>query len=137
MTNRILSSLAFVVGGIAAFYVSFVLGALQGFGAAQAGMGAGAGSRASSGDAVLLWPICLYFAVSAVGLAVCRKRDSLEITASLAHVFLLLALLALCVGGMGSSGGLLMGLLLPVVVLVFLSPWLALWAVILFRSKKT
>ena len=134
MTGRIIASLAFVVGCVVTW---LGLAVLSRFATSQAGMSASAVSGPPSVDALIPWLACLYFFVSAVGVAVCRKREALRVVAVVAHLFLLAAFLALCSEGLGKGSqkfftGLL---LLSVLTAVFFSPWFAVWSFILTRRN--
>ncbi|HTH46261.1 MAG TPA: hypothetical protein VMB21_01995 [Candidatus Limnocylindria bacterium] len=134
MIGRIIAALAFLAGGI---FTWIVLTGLQGFGAAQAGMGDGSGAGRSSGDGLLPYLASLYFIVSAVGVILCRKREDLRATAAVAHTFLVITLLVICSEALGNANANVFTGLLFLLVLsaIFFSPWLLLWAYFLFRRQ--
>jgi len=135
MTGRVIASLAFIAGGIATW---FVLKALLAFGASQAEMSASAGSASSSVDAVILGLVGSYFAASAIGVVVCRKKEALRVVALVAHLFLMAGFFAICSTGIGKGAEkFLTGVLIIVVVaLVYFLPWFIVWSALLFGRKR-
>jgi hypothetical protein len=132
--GRIVALIAFVAGGVLTW---FVIAALRGFGASQAGMSASAVSSPPSIDALIPWLACSYFMVSALGVVVCQRREALKAAALVAHIFLFAAFLAICSEGIGKGAEkFLTGvLLLGVITLLFFCPWFVVWGVLLFRRN--
>lgn len=132
MIGRIIASITFVAGGVGAW---FVMAILRGFAASQAGMSAVAISGPSLVEVIIPYLVCFYFLVSAIGIVVCRKRESLRGAALFAHLLLLVVFFAMCSEGIGKGSENFMAgvLLLSVITLLFFSPWLIVWSVFLFR----
>jgi hypothetical protein len=132
MIPRILASVWFLVGGTLCW---FALGCLRGFGASQAAMSAGRNADPASADGLVSLLACSYFAVSAMGVLLAKSKETLRNVALCTHALLLVAFCILCSGGGGKGAGdFFAGLLIiGVLATVALSPWLAIWFVLLFK----
>lgn len=136
MFQRLLVSVAFVIGGIITLAV---LWALRALGHMESGMSAGPIAGSPIVDALIPWFAVSYFVVSAVGILISKKRSAVRFTAVLAHSMLLITFCLLC---LEASNGDIAGLFLTIVKLliptvIFFSPWLAIWYwILLIRSDQ-
>ena len=135
MRWRVPAFIAFVIGGIVTLTVFRVLGTL---GHMEAGMSAGAVQGAAFTDTLIPWIAVSYFAVSAIGILIARKRNTMRLTAALAHLMLLVTFCLFCLeASRGDEGEFLLNVVkLAVITAVFFSPWIAIWCWLLFRHGK-
>lgn len=134
MIWRILASFAFVVGGVLMW---FVLAGLRGFATMQAGMSAVSVAGPPSSEALIPWFVCSYFAVSAVGVLVFKRRSGLMSVAAVAHLMALVAFCLLCSEGSQDSRKFIgEALILGLLTLLVFSPWLCIWCSLLFAGRR-
>ena len=135
MIVRIIACVWFLLGGIATVFILIALGA---FGSSMAAMSASATTSQTSSELMLLVAALasVYFLVSAVASLVANSRETLITWAWVAHLALL-APIPLVVFG-AKSGGALAGLaVLFVLSAVYLSPWIAMWMILLMKPDKS
>lgn len=135
MRWRVLAFTAFVIGGIVTLAVFWVLGTL---GHMEAGMSAGAVPATPFVDALIPWFAISYFVVSAIGILIARKRDTIRLVAVLAHLMLLVTFCLFCLeASRGTESEFYLNVVkLAVIIAVFFSPWFAIWCWLLFRHGK-
>ena len=135
MIGRIFAAIAFGIGGAVTWVVIAIL---NGYGASQAGMSAGAVPAPGAAAALIPWFIASYFVVSALGVLLCRGRLALRVAALVAHSLLLIAFLCICAeGASGPSEKFLPGLLtLSFITLLWFSPGFIIWSVLLLKEER-
>src|SRR5271165_6169532 len=122
MLRRILTSIAFLLGGAGTV---FIVLALSGLAHSQAGMSAVSVSG-SSVDSWIPWIAGAYFVLSAISILLARKREGLILAAILSHFVLLILYCAICSEAWDRESGKFWSAVvtLAIIMLVFFSPWL-------------
>jgi hypothetical protein len=134
MARRILSCIAFLIGGIITFAVLSVFSAL---GHMEAGMSAVSIAGTPKRETFILWLACSYFVVSAVGVCVTERKSALRAICLIAHTALFIAFCLLCSEGLGHDVGTFFGGLLTLCIgmTIFFFPWFVIWGLILTKAK--
>lgn len=134
MKRRFLASAAFLIGTVMTWYVFRLLHAL---GAMQSGMSAGPIPGAPTSESLIPWFAYAYFAISAIGVLMAKKRRGLWLIAGLAHLMLLITFCLICSEPRDESFSNFFSEALTVAfsMAIYLTPWNSVWLLTLFGRE--